>query len=153
MLENGDFPIEAKEKLIQLITVISKEIAVHSDLFASSSDVLLKSSDSTIIMQLLPKGKSFRIELFVKPLGDVQPYCKPAMGIRTVVGEKDGTTIQATRDDKKENANLSIVKKFLSEITVTDEKDEIYVSETPWDTLDILENIQDYSQVRCPLLK
>ena len=90
-------------------------ITVHSDLVASTDDVIRQSSDSTIIVQLLPKGNSFRAELFVKPLGAALPYCKPGMGIRTVVGQSDGKSIQATRDYSRENENLLMAEELCIE--------------------------------------
>ncbi len=144
----NEFPVEAKDKLVKLISVIAKDITVHSDLVASTDDVIRQSSDSTIIVQLLPKGNSFRAELFVKPLGAALPYCKPGMGIRTVVGQSDGKSIQATRDYSRENENLLMAEELFIECDSIDEKNHIYTITSAFECLDILEKIKDSETIK-----
>ena len=148
LLRINEFPVEAKDKLTKLIGMISKDITVHSDLLASDTNVIQQSPDPTLIVQLLPKGKSFRAEFFVKPLGTALPYCKPGVGIRSVVGEIEGKSVQTTRDYIKENENVHLGEQIFEVCELTDDKNHIYTIDSAFDCLEILETAKDQDFMR-----
>lgn len=115
------YPLEAKDKLQQLLQAISGDITVHSDLVASDTSIVQVDASSSIVVQLLPVGSEFRAQLYVKPFVQSPPYCVPGKGTKTVMGSGEQASTQAIRNLKAEKANLNELLDALGEFDVVEE--------------------------------
>ncbi|MBE0586400.1 MAG: ATP-dependent helicase, partial [Desulfofustis sp.] len=96
-------PIEASEQVLTAIGNISSFMTVHSAIAADASaqqsrDITLVQADSNIYMHLLPYGKGFRLEMFVKPFAEGTHYLKPGQGVENIMAEVGGRRLQTRRN-------------------------------------------------------
>lgn len=147
------FPLDAEKKLVGFLEGISREATVFSDLLKQKDDVKSVKADSRITVRLLPVGEGMKAELFVKPLTDIPPYCKPGKGIETVVGNRNGKSVQTSRNIKKEQENLSIINKVCDELCSDMLDDNNFIFDTPNSCLELLDHLREnteYSIVEWP---
>ncbi|MGL5958835.1 MAG: DEAD/DEAH box helicase [Phocaeicola sp.] len=102
-----ELPLEAEDKLQKLLNTINNDITIHSDLVSSDTSITQIVGDSSIIVQILPVGDEFKVGLYVKPFSLFPPYCTPAKGTKTVMGQGEQSSVQALRnmDEEKKNMN------------------------------------------------
>lgn len=147
------FPLDAEKKLVGFLEGISREATVFSDLLKQKDDVKSVKADSRITVRLLPVGEGMKAELFVKPLTDIPPYCKPGKGIETVVGNRNGKSVQTSRNIKKEKENLSIINNVCDELCSDMLDDNNFIFDTPTSCLELLDHLREnteYSIVEWP---
>ena len=139
LLRLTEYPAEAEPLLKELLNRIGSEINIHSDLIDNQNATPQIAGDTTPIVQIMPLGESFKAEIFVKPLGDYPPYCKPAVGNRSVMGSANGHTTQAVRNFKQEAAQAEIALQLFREID-PDASDVLILPDTS-DCLELLEQL------------
>lgn len=147
------FPLDAEKKLVGFLEGISREATVFSDLLKQKDEVKSVKADCRITVRLLPVGEGMKAELFVKPLTDIPPYCKPGKGIETVVGNRNGKSVQTSRNIKKEQENLSIINKVCDELCSDMLDDNNFIFDTPTSCLELLDHLREnteYSIVEWP---
>ncbi|MEE4240555.1 MAG: DEAD/DEAH box helicase [Desulfopila sp.] len=96
-------PKEASEQVLTAIGNISSFMTVHSAIAVDQStrnkaNITLVEADSTIYMHLLPYGKGFRLEMFVKPFAEGGHYLKPGQGVENLMAEVQGKRLQTRRN-------------------------------------------------------
>ncbi len=96
-------PKEASEQVLAAIGNISSFMTVHSAIAVDQSsrkraNITLVEADSTIYMHLLPYGKGFRLEMFVKPFTEGGHYLKPGQGVENIMAEVQGKRLQTRRN-------------------------------------------------------
>lgn len=112
----NEYPAESEPMLKDLLGRLSGTITIHSDLIATGVHTEQQEGDTTPVVQILPLGENFKAELFVKPLGDYPPYCKPGIGNRSVMGMIDRKPVQAIRNFRKEAADQQPVRTIFREL-------------------------------------
>ncbi len=100
-------PVEASEQVLTAIGNISSFMTVHSAIAADASaqqsrDITLVEADSNIYMHLLPYGRGFRLEMFVKPFAEGTHYLKPGQGVENIMAEVGGRRLQTRRNLREE---------------------------------------------------
>ncbi len=96
-------PKEASEQVLAAIGNISSFMTVHSAIAVDQSsrkraNITLVEADSTIYMHLLPYGRGFRLEMFVKPFIEGGHYLKPGQGVENIMAEVQGKRLQTRRN-------------------------------------------------------
>lgn len=140
------FPPDAEKKLVGFLEGISREATVFSDLLKQKDDVKSVKADCRITVRLLPFGEGMKAELFVKPLTDIPPYCKPGKGIETVVGNRNGKSVQTSRNIKKEKENFSIINKVCDELCSEMLDENNFVFDTPASSLELLDHLRENTE-------
>ena len=141
------FPLNAEDKLKDMISKISKDITVHSDLIEGTDISESVHSDSRITVQLFPKDDGFTAELFVKPFTEEQPYCKAGRGASSVIGKIDGKTVKADRNFKLELRNLVSLKKELIDFNFSDEINDVIDLPSHESCLELLETVKEFDNI------
>lgn len=96
-------PERAESQLKQAIEGLSKIIPVQSGLIADDDPSMpVIDPDSRVCVHLLPVGNGFHVELYIRPLGSVPPYCKPGEGEAGIIGMLDGQRVKTQRNLKAE---------------------------------------------------
>lgn len=135
----SEYPIESEPMLKELLSRISGTLTIHSDLVDKEEKLNQKEGDATPVVQLLPLGEQYKAELFVKPLGDYPPYCKPGVGNRSVMGMINGDPVQAIRNFRTETAMRRPIDEIFSEFDP--DATDILTLESTIDCLELLEQL------------
>jgi len=141
-------PSKGKEKLVKTVSNLSRVMTVHSDIIAEGSSAIKTiRADSRIRVQILPFGNGLKAGIYVKPLGTEPPYLKPGKGGKVVYGFIDGEKNQAIRDLSVEAANS---EKFSNAVALNldiDLMEEEAAFTDPWQCLNLLETINQNSDI------
>ena len=150
MTQVSPFPLAACEKLMEVIAQLSKEITIHSDLLASDLDVKQVETDSRLVLQMMPMGTAYKVDVFVKPLGHCPPYCRPGQGNEALIGQWEGETLQVMRHRDTEEVYLRRLQAHLDHAYFMD---GLYQElDGPVDCLEFLDQVfgLEYVQVEWP---
>lgn len=144
--KHKDFPKESEKQLAELLPRLSQVITVHSDLLQDKKQLKQIKADTRISILLQPLGEGIKAEIFVKPLGDYPPYCKPGKGNVSVIGTVKGKEVQAIRDFKKEKQHLAQLQEWLQPLgdRTNTEEDTLFFENT-YQCLDLLEILHAHS--------
>jgi len=96
-------PKEASDHVLTAIGNISSFMTVHSAIAVdqssrSKANITLVEADPTIYMHLLPYGRGFRLDMFVKPFSEGGHYLKPGQGVENLMAEVKGKRLQTRRN-------------------------------------------------------
>lgn len=100
--ELKEYPQEAEKPLAALLLRLSRKMTVHSDLVQSENQLKKIDADPQITVLLQPMGEGIKAELFVKPLTDQPPYCKPGKGNVSIIGTINKEKVQVIRNFEEE---------------------------------------------------
>jgi SNF2 family DNA or RNA helicase len=103
-------PADQDQRIADVTKAISSVIAVQSDIEAAvekGSESKPVKSNSNIVVQLTPWQEGLRAELFVRPLGEGGPLCRPGSGANSVFATVEGKPIATRRDLDSEQKNLA----------------------------------------------
>lgn len=120
-------PAEQVDRVSAISRSISSVIDVQSDIEGAPSSGEEVVASSRIVVQLTPYQEGLRAELFVQPLGENGPFCRPGIGARSVFANVEGKPLTTTRDLPTERTNL---QQLLAECrpldtrTISDEQTE-----------------------------
>lgn len=142
--EAHTFPPEAEQRLTALLPHLSRTITVHSDLLPASADIRRTEPVSDIVVQLMPFDQGLTAELYVKPLGDIPPYCRPAEGNATVIGHDGNTQIQTQRDFDSESERLREATELLAPFSDCLDDDNVYHTATSERSLELLDLLRQH---------
>ena len=112
-LSGLSFPEQAKDRLTQLLELLSSEMVVMGDLLKNSDNVTTRQAHAETIVRLQPTGEYLRCQLLVRPFGKVPPVCTPGKGMQTITTTLDGKQVQTRRNLKKEQENLTQVRQLM----------------------------------------
>ena len=93
-----DVPAAAAEQVVASIQKVASLVAVHSEVGGDSMAAESMAGDPRPHLHLLPYQAGLRAELYVRPLGDDGPFCRPGQGEANVFGNVDGQPRTARRD-------------------------------------------------------
>ncbi|MFI3322398.1 MAG: DEAD/DEAH box helicase [Rikenellaceae bacterium] len=144
------FPLTAAEKLKEVLTLLSSEIDIQSNLLVQNNNVKVIESNSNLTVQLIPKADGFRGEIFVKPFKNSTPYCKAGDGNENIMGNIDGELTQTTRNLKLEKKNIVTLNNEL--ISFNHDENWVYLLEGALECLSFLEKLHplEYVDIEWP---
>ncbi len=144
-------PASAKQEVLAAIAGLSSQVTVHSAIGGQAKDIVEMPADPIPWVHLLPAGSGFRVELFVKPLGDQGPHLRPGAGMHSIIADVGGTRLQTQRDLTQETAlAVAMENLFASPVAVTEGDHQWYLQD-PEDCLQLLLNLkalQDRGELR-----
>jgi SNF2 family DNA or RNA helicase len=141
-------PEKGKEKLMQVLGLLSAHMTVHSDLVATESmNVRIVPPDSRIRVQLLPFGETLKAELFAKPFGDRPPYCRPGKGGKTLIGNDKTEQLQVSRNLEQEMENASVLMAEIQALESIDQNDGLISFNEASDSLQLLEILSKHTAI------
>lgn len=142
------FPLMSKPQLTQLLEQLSHGMTIHTDLMGEETDLSVKKmdGDSSICVQIVPNGSDFRIDLYVKPLGNEPPYCTPGVGSKSIMGSMNGGNYMAVRNLKQESDNVDRINSLLQRITDEDVENSFMLGGIE-PCLDFLDGLRDYENI------
>ena len=143
----SSFPVEAKERLADVLGRIGKSMTVHSDLIHNKEVLKQMKSSSLVTVQLQPVGEGIKVELFVKPFVDYPPYCKAGEGAGSVIGTVKGKRVQAVRNLEKEKENYDTINKILQQISGDGTITDVAYFEDYYQCLDLIEALREQTKV------
>ena len=136
------FPEQAKDRLTQLLELLSSEIVVMGDLLKNSDNVTTRQAHAETIVRLQPSGESLRCQLLVRPFGKVPPVCTPGKGMQTITTTIDGKQVQTKRNLKKEKENLTQVQQLMVDFEEDPYSENVW-NLSPDECLTLLEQLQE----------
>jgi len=98
-------PAEAKEKLMKAVSGVSSLVTVHSSIEGEDESIPKIPASANIHIHLLPVGRGFKLEIFVKPFADAPPYFNPGAGGKHIFAEINGQRVQTNRNLSLEKNN------------------------------------------------
>lgn len=140
-------PLEAKEKLTQLLTLLSKDVIVLSDLLKGSENIDKVDGSSLITVQLRPMGDIIIAQLYVKPLDNGTVYCSPGKGMEYIATSVNGHSVQVVRNLLLEKKNLDIVLPFMSDFEEGEEPNKWNLNTL--DCLHLLDKLREMNDYCC----
>ncbi len=99
-------PKAQRERVGAVAQSLSAFIPVQSDIEGASSGGETVEPVSDIVVQLTPFQEGLRAELFVQPLGEHGPFCRPGVGSASVFAKVDGKPFSTRRNLKLEQTNM-----------------------------------------------
>lgn len=138
-------PESGKTRLSEILSRFSSQFMVQSDLIDSRDDQIeTVETDSRIRVQLLPFGETLKAELFAKPFGEHPPYCKPGIGGKVLIHNRNGDRVQVERDLEKERDTADrLLNEILMLENVNSDRD-LLSFDNPLDSLSLLEILQQH---------
>ena len=143
----ANLPAIPREQIDRVGTIarsISSVIDVQSNIEGTQSSGEEAVASSCIVVQLTPFQAGLRAELFVQPLGEQGPFCRPGIGARSVFANVQGKPLTTTRHQEAERKNL---QQLLAECqsldirTISDEQTEWLFDESD-DALELTMELQ-----------
>ena len=96
--KEASFPISAKDKIVQVMDALAKDITIHSDIEGGSDTVSEAQPDSTLHVQLSPLGQGLKLSMVVRPLGEEGPAYFPGSKGKNVIARVNGIQMKTTRE-------------------------------------------------------
>lgn len=141
-------PVKQQDRVTQLASSISSIIDVQSGIEGTPSSGETVDASAQIIVQLTPWQEGLRAELFVQPLGENGPFCRPGTGAASVLATIDGKALTTTRDLKIEQDNLLGLLAGCYQLdarTIGDEQTEWLFHESE-DALELVMELQELAE-------
>ncbi|KAA6328359.1 RNA polymerase-associated protein RapA, partial [termite gut metagenome] len=152
--QNITVPEQGKDLLMKVLSHLSTQLTVYSDLISTDTENVRKvAPDSRIRVQLLPFGNGLKAELFTKPFGDIPPYCKPGWGGKALISSQKGEQWQTVRNLKQEKEQANVLYSEIQQLESIEINDDLITFNNPLDSLyllDILQKHQDIAVVEWP---
>lgn len=137
-------PADRQDRVFSVAQSLASVIDVQSAIEGAPSTGEAVDASSQIVVQLTPYHDGLRAEMFVQPLGEKGPFCRPGAGAQAMLANVDGKSFTTTRDLKTEQKNL---QQLLSEChplesqTVSDDQTEWLFAESD-DALELVVELQ-----------
>jgi SNF2 family DNA or RNA helicase len=103
-------PKKEKERVGQAIAAVSSFLTVHSDIEAQGMQMLLPmAADPSPQVHLIPWCEGIKMEIRVRPFGQVGPYFRPGKGGPHVLADFKGKKVRVFRDLALEKKNEKMI--------------------------------------------
>ena len=99
-------PVEQADRVAKIAHSISSVMDVQSEIGGGLPEGGEVTASSRIVAQLTPYHDGLRVELFVQPLGERGPFCRPGEGAPSVFANIEGNSLATTRDLEAERTKL-----------------------------------------------
>lgn len=142
-------PLDAKDKVIEIIRHTRSDIRVISDI--DDDSLPLVSSDATCCLHLFPVGNGIKINLWIKPFGEHGHYYRPATGQKNVIATTEtanGEKIKqkALRDFSQEQENALLLINSCPTLLELNENSYEWHCEEIKSCLEILLELEEYKK-------
>jgi superfamily II DNA or RNA helicase len=137
-------PPDQQDRVFKVAESLASVIDVQSDIEGAPSTGEEVDATSQIVAQLTPYQDGLRAELFVQPLGEKGPFCRPGAGAQAMLANVEGKALTTTRDLKTEQKNLQQLLgecRPLEARTVSDDQTEWLFAESD-DALEFVVELQ-----------
>lgn len=103
-----EFPAQAREDLVKVISALARKMPVHSNVEGAqtSSQVETVAVCQDLFLQLQPVGAGLALKIRVRPFGQSGPAMLPAQGMREVYTQSDDRRLHTVRDFALEASRL-----------------------------------------------
>ena len=145
-LEDLRIPETAKDRLTQLLKLLSGDMVVMGDLLKNSVDIASRQAHAETIVRLQPLGDTINCQLVVRPFGKVPPICKPGKGMQTITTTIDNKQVQTKRNLKKEMENFDRILELMVDFEEYSYEDNQWTL-APEDCLLLLERLQEKKDI------
>jgi superfamily II DNA or RNA helicase len=95
-------PLAARERVLEALGAVSSLVTVHSDIGGAVGESEAVAADPQTRVHLLPEGEGLRVELLVRPFGEVGPFYPPSTGGKALFVELEGKRLHTERQLKDE---------------------------------------------------
>ncbi len=136
-------PKDAFAKTKGVIEKLSQYLTVQSDIGISDSIAEDLVADERIRVQLMPAGGGLKMELLVRPFGDIGGYYHPGSGAKTIVTEHEGKKLRVTRSLTHELDGADLVVHSCPTLKKSSEKDGIWELDDIIDCLEFLLELEE----------
>ncbi|MEL7120157.1 MAG: DEAD/DEAH box helicase [Bacteroidota bacterium] len=133
-------PEDGLNELQKLLPNLVKLVPIESSFVNSELPEI--EADSRICLHLLPVGDGFHVEAYVKPFQKIPPYIQAGKGETTLIGIIDGERTATQRDLKTESKNYKNLRKQVSSLKKTPNKEGIWKLEETEQCLQLLTEIK-----------
>jgi hypothetical protein len=143
-------PAAAKAQLVEAIGAIAPLLPIHSDVPGLGSHLEVIAADSTLYAHLLPLREGLRLQVLVRPLAD-GGWFRPGVGPERLLGERDGTPVQAQRELAREQQSLEWLLQQCPTLAMAERDGHEWQLEQPQEALQVLGELQalDASRLQC----
>ena len=142
-IDGLSLPERLQPRILDAVAALAKEARVHS----SDSDLVavaqVVEADAEPWVLLEPFEAGLSVALVVEPIRGTETYFEPGRGGVTVFVNKDGQTMQTTRDHALENAALTRLIDNCSRLGAQPTQSAPTLLANPVDCLELLEELQD----------
>ncbi|MCG8651641.1 MAG: SNF2-related protein, partial [Pirellulales bacterium] len=99
-------PASQQDRVFKVAQSLASVIDIQSDIEGAPSTGEEVDASARIVAQLTPYQEGLRAELFVQPLGEKGPFCRPGAGAQAMLANVAGNALTTTRDLTAERRNL-----------------------------------------------
>jgi superfamily II DNA or RNA helicase len=141
-------PIEAEKRVMEAIAAVAPLITVHSDIGGNADQIEQIEADGVLHALLLPNQQGLKMQLRVRPFGEMGAYSLPGQGAESVIAEIEGKPLQARRNLLAEANALKEVIAGCPTLEKADFAHEEWQLSEADDCLDLLLQLQAQNQVK-----
>ncbi len=99
-------PADQQDRVFQIAQSLASVIDVQSSIKGAPSTGEEVAASAQIVAQLTPYHDGLRAELFVQPLGEHGPFCRPGVGAQAMMANINGKSCTTNRNLESERENL-----------------------------------------------
>ena len=126
-------PADQEDRVFQIAQSLASVIDVQSSIKGAPSTGEEVAASATIVAQLTPYHDGLRAELFVQPLGEQGPFCRPGAGSQAMLANIAGKSFTTNRNLDAERDNMRELLSACSMLearTVSDDQTEWLFAES-----------------------
>lgn len=141
-------PAEQQDRVFRIAQSLASVIDVQSGIKGAPSTGEEVAASAKIVAQLTPYHNGLRAELFVQPLGENGPFCRPGTGAEAMLASIEGKSFTTNRNLKAERENLQELLNACSMLesrTVSDDQTEWLFAESD-DALEFVVELQTMAE-------
>ena len=139
--EGLHLPFEAKTRLMEAVSALSRQIRIHSSVAGDHLTATQIVGAHEPWVQLVPAGMGLSITLRVEPVPESGVYVDPGKGGETLLVEHAGETIEAIRDHAAETAAVDELVDTCQSLRRAYDGRNFYQYADPADCLELLEEL------------
>jgi SNF2 family DNA or RNA helicase len=145
-------PKKEKKQVGQAIASVSSFISVHSDIEAEGMQTLLPmEADPTVHVHLIPWQAGIKMEILVRPFGQIGSYFRPGKGGAHVLCDFDGKKARIIRNLELEKKNEQKIIEACHTLEQVEAVGQEWVVEEPEQALELLLELKTCNEK--PILK
>ena len=141
LLELKRLPLEAEEKLKEVLPIINTKVQIDSPLMEDHHQLETIISSNQIVLQVRPENEySFNVHLYAKPCADLKGLYEPGSGQATLLDrDQEGRLKRVARNLEEEVKQLKNLNTFILSLKFGDKKPPMsgssYTQDTHWTLL------------------
>ncbi|ADW17087.1 SNF2-related protein [Desulfobulbus propionicus DSM 2032] len=136
-------PASAMDEVAPVLASMASLVTVHSTIPGTAHAVTAIPADPRPRVHLLPHGEGFRLEVFVRPLGNGGPYLKAGQGAKNLMADVEDRKCQTERNLQEERARAAALVRSLPSLAALSELDGQWFAESPEEALQVLLELRE----------